>query len=252
MELREVIRDVEERRKTVTVVGADPAAAADLRGRFADRNVAVETAEADADPSGYAVVSDDGEFLDAFALSDSAGERRDRVSPLDEVAYEPVLDHLEETLFTSYDTSRMLAASREIEDRAWRAGAGRLYAGFQRFSVLAEQLSVYDRLGGETDLEVRAFAAPDEALPDHGGNVTVHSEDVAEIRETWFVAYDGAGVDERKCVLLAEEREPGEFYGFWSYDPETVGSVFDRLDREFVPGRGGDAERPAGSPGDGA
>jgi hypothetical protein len=34
-------------------------------------------------------------------------------------------------------------------------------------------------------------------------------------------------------VLLAEEREPGGFYGFWSYDPETVDDVIDYLTERY-------------------
>ena len=137
---------------------------------------------------------------------------------------EPVLDHLEETLFTSYSIKQMFMASREIEDRAWRVGSGELHAGFQTLDVLTGQADAYNQLGAQTDLSVHAYAAPvseTPAVPNTEG-FTLHVERDEEIEKTWFVVYDGGGVDENKCALLAEERGSREFYGFWSYDPDTV------------------------------
>jgi DICT domain-containing protein len=146
-------------------------------------------------------------------------------------------------MFTSYDGERMLAASREIEDRAWRASEGTLYAGFQRYSILEEQLPVYEQLGTKTDLDVTAFAFPDADLSAHDRTFDVFPERAAEIRDTWFVAFDGGGDEESKCALLAEEREPRRFYGFWTYDPETVDYIFDHLGGTYLDGRS--SERPA-------
>ena len=42
-------------------------------------------------------------------------------------------------------------------------------------------------------------------------------------------AYAGGGVDDAKGALVAEERIPGSFYGFWTYDGETVGEIIDYL-----------------------
>jgi DICT domain-containing protein len=59
----------------------------------------------------------------------------------------------------------------------------------------------------------------------------VHTDVGPEIEDTWFVAFDG-GRDDRKCALVAEERDEG-FYGFWSYRPETVDAVIDHLESAY-------------------
>ncbi len=253
MSLIEIIAGVEAREATLTVFDSDPDVAETLAEHFTDRNVRI-VAEQPADgPGGYAVLARDGEFVTAVAVDEllpdrvtegsgsgddsdsdpaegpepSEGATRRRVG-------EPILDHLDETMFTSYTHADMVAASREIEDRAWRLGDGTLHAGFQTLDVLTNEANTYDRLGEKDGLDVHAYAAAegDAPPPDH---YTVHVGRTAEIRETWFVAYDGGGYDEAKCALLAEEREPRRFYGFWSYDPETVDTIIGYLTDRYGP-----------------
>jgi DICT domain-containing protein len=50
-----------------------------------------------------------------------------------------------------------------------------------------------------------------------------------EIATVWFVIFDGAGQDLAKTALLAEERSPGSYYGFWTYDPVFVDRIIDHL-----------------------
>jgi DICT domain-containing protein len=141
-----------------------------------------------------------------------------------------VLDELDETMFTSYDTERMVAASKEIEDRAWRGAAGELHAGFQTCRRFASQADVYDDIARRGRLDVHVYAHPegsDDFEPPPGP--TLHLSAATEIHDTWFVAFDGGDVEEAKCALLAEERMPGSFYGFWTYDPETVDAIIDHL-----------------------
>jgi len=228
MSLSELIAGVEAHQKTLTVVNADPGVTASLREHFDDRNVVVRKATVDEGPTEYVVLSNGEEFLTAADVGDLI-DQETTDPPFDEAAsYQPILDHLDETMFTSYDTAQMVAASREIEDRAWRIGAGTLYAGFQTLSVLTGQIAVYDRLAAHDDLSIHAYAFPDTDPPDHD-DVTVHIERADEIRDSWFVVYDGDGVDGNKCALLAEEREPRSFYGFWTYDPDTVDWIVDHL-----------------------
>jgi len=224
MSLSELIAGVESHRKTLTVYNADPSAAATLRERFTERNVAVESARTPEGPDAYAVLHRDGEFITAAALED--------VLARGEGGGNPILEYVDETTFTSYDTRQMVAASREIEDRAWRVGAGELHAGFQSVSVIETQLDTYEQLAGREGLAVHAYGYPDAAVPDHEG-FTIHVERAEEIRDSWFVVYDGDGDDARKCALLAEEREPRSFYGFWTYDPDTVDWIIDHLQSAY-------------------
>ncbi|SMO44552.1 DICT sensory domain-containing protein [Halorubrum cibi] len=241
MSLIEIISGVEAREATLTVFDRDPSVAETLAEHFADRNLRVVAERPAEGPTGYAVLSRGGEFVTAVSVDEvlpgSAGGDADGPpgeadrAPSRRVG-EPVLDHLDETLFTSYSRSDMVAASREIEDRAWRVGDGELHAGFQTLDVLTGESNTYDRLGGKERLEVHAYAAAEGEAP-NTDRYEVHIGRTAEIRETWFVAYDGGGFDGAKCVLLAEEREPDRFYGFWSYDPDTVDRVIDYLTERY-------------------
>ena len=245
MSLIELIAGVEAHEATLTVFNADPAVTDELREYFADRNVRIVGDQTASGPEEFAVLARDGEFVTAVTVDDllphrdggepgsgddSGGTERAEGEPdrAEGRVGKPVLDHLDETMFTSYSREDMVAASREIEDRAWRVGDGELHAGFQTLDVLTGETDTYDLLGEKDRLDVHAYAADEGDAPDVE-HYTVHVGETAEIRETWFVAYDGGGYDEAKCALLAEERAPGEFYGFWSYDPETVDYIIDYL-----------------------
>jgi hypothetical protein len=262
MSLIELIAGVEAREATLTVFNADPAVTETLREHFADRNIRIVDERTEAGPEAYAVLSRDGAFVTAVAVDellpgraggDAADDEPsdDGLGPPDQGRVGgPILDHLEETMFTSYSRADMVAASREIEDRAWRVGDGELHAGFQTLDVLSGESDTYDLLGEKSDLDVHAYAAAEGDAPtvEH---YTVHTGRTAEIRETWFVAYDGGGYDGAKCALLAEERAPGEFYGFWSYDPETVEYIIDYLTDQYgvLSAGEGDAEGDASAGG---
>jgi len=245
MSLIELIAGVEAREPTLTVFNADPAVTEQLREHFADRNVRIVEERTEEGPEGYAVLSRDGALVTAVGVGellpgidggsdaiDDSPDDRDAEAPHRKRVGEPILDHLDETMFTSYSREDMVAASREIEDRAWRVGDGELHAGFQTLDVLTGEADTYDLLGEKERLSVHAYAA-NEGDPPDVEHYTVHVGETAEIRETWFVAYDGGGYDDAKCALLAEERTPGEFFGFWSYDPETVDYIVDYLTERY-------------------
>lgn len=220
MSLTELIAGVEAHRKTITVFNADADVAATLRNQFSDRNVDVKDAQTPAGPQEFVVLGINEVFITAASVDKVLG--RDESGPRFETeAYQPILDHLDETLFTSYDIDQMTSASDEIEDRAWRIGQGTIYAGFQTLSALDTRLDTYEQLACRDDLDVCVYAFPDTVVPDYE-DITLHIERAREIQNTWFVVYDGDGDDNNKCALLAEEREAGAFYGFWTYDPDTV------------------------------
>lgn len=234
MSLTELLAGVEAHERTLTVYNADATVVDALSERFRDRNLTVVAERTPSEkPAAFVVLHDGDEFVTAASLSDVLDPARATDPPFEDAAYAPILDHLDETMFTSYDTRQLVAASREIEDRAWRIGRGALHAGFQRLSILETQLDVYERLADRDGLAVHAYAAPDVDVPSHDSDLTVHVERTEEIRRSWFVVYDGAGVDVAKCALLAEEREPRSFYGFWTYDPETVDWIVAHLEAAY-------------------
>lgn len=234
-----LIERIERRRKTLEVHADDDAIGAELGRQFETRNVdVVHRSLGSLDDSGFVIVRGaDGEFRGALGID----QFRVILSPATHPPWEladadhdrsELFDFLENTLFTAYDRRQMLATAREIEDRAWRVGSGRLYAGFQRATALAAQTAVYERLGSHGSLAVAVFLddAWDGAPPD---GVRVVSEQGGELGEFWFVAFDGGDTEMQPCALLAEERRDGEFYGFWTYDPSIVDELVTYLETTY-------------------
>ena len=234
MSLSELIAGVESHEGTLTVFNADASVAGDLRDRFADRNVrVVRETTGSGRPGEFLTLSDgDGVYTatDIESFYDSL-EDRDRVLGADGAG--GVLDHLDETLFTSWSIERMVAVSREIEDRAWRVSEGALHAGFQTLSTLQGERDLYERLG-DSAVDVHAYAVPDIDPPAHS-SFRLHLDRSEEIAKSWFVVFDDGSdaATSQKCALLAEEREPREFYGFWTYDPATVDYIVDYLESRY-------------------
>lgn len=237
MSLSELISGVEHHRKTMTVFNADTGAVSRLREAFADRNVRVVSEETTSGrPGQFVTLSDGDEVLTATSLGDLEPVLNDEATlGLDDRPYSSLLANLDETMFTSWDTAQMVAASREIEDRAFRVGDGTVHAGFQHLSTLEGELPVYERLGS-TAVDVHAYAVPDSDLP-HSAGLTLHVERTTEIEQSWFVVFD-EGSTGTPCALLAEERSPESFYGFWTYDDSTVDWLTDYLTATYgVPGQ---------------
>ncbi|PSP96986.1 histidine kinase [Halobacteriales archaeon QS_4_70_19] len=238
MSLTELISGVEDHEKRLTVFNTGEETVEAVREQFRDRNLSVVGDRSESDrPGSFVVLSsqrdgDEDEFVTATSV-DEVLTPPDQPNSRGDGEHHPILDHLDETMFTSYDTRQMVSASREIEDRAWRLGSGSLHAGFQQLSILSDQMDVYTRLASREDLDVHAYACPDAEVPEHDTDLTIHVERSEEIAESWFVAYDGDGVDVNKCALLAEEREDRAFYGFWTYDPDTVDWLIEYLEGAY-------------------
>ncbi|SEP21781.1 DICT domain-containing protein [Halogranum amylolyticum] len=233
MSLSELIAGVEDHEKTLTVVNADTEVADSLREYFVDRNVRVVEDRSESTPAEYVVLGEQDRFLTASSVAELLEEEARTEPGFTDASYRPILDAMDETMFTSFDTGRMVAASREIEDRAWRAGRGQLHAGFQTLSTFTAQRDVYERLGARGELDVHVYATPDTDVP-HDSSVRLHLEDTTEIARSWFVVYDGGGVDANKCALVAEEREPRSFFGFWTYGADTVDYILDHLTTTYA------------------
>lgn len=197
--------------------------------------VVVEDTTASGEPTDFGVLHDGGRVLEMATV----GELRDRCdvrTAIDGTRPPQVFEELDGETTTARSKSRreMVRISREFEQRAWREREGRLVSGFQelsRLSVSPRTRHVYDRLAG-TGVDVTVVGYPDVDLPDPPFSVV---EDAAgDLRDYWFLFYDGGGADDRKATLVAEETEPGSFTGFWTVDPETVDDLFD-LVREAYP-----------------
>lgn len=236
--LRDAIDSVEGRRKQLEVYTTDADTVTELRRQFETRNVDVEHRPiATVDGPEFVVLWDRGDgFRGAIGLEQFEVILSPDVHPPWELANadtNPVelFDFLENTLFSSDDRRQMLSATREIEERAWRVSEGSLYVGFQREKALLEQTDVYERLANRGRLAITVCIR--DEWTGHFDDVTVISETNEEIGEFWFVVFDGAGRELQKCALLAEERQPGRFYGFWTYDPEVVDELVAYLESTY-------------------
>lgn len=233
MTLGDFVADVAKRRKTMVVYASDgaPDVASDVAAHFESRNVSVVHESIPAGgPDGFVVLRDEDGFVGAFSI-ETIAELLD--PPLFRPTYRTdvsdpwrsLYEILDNTLFASFGRRQLLGATREIENRAWRIGAGTLRVGFQSVDALAAQVKVYRRLAEQTDLAIHAFVeAGDEAVPAPDG-VELFRSQGTEIGDFWFLVYDAAGDPLNACALLAEERSDGAYYGFWTYDDDRVAAL---------------------------
>ena len=230
--LSESIDRIETDRKAIRVCNvADDADLARLESFFEPHDVDFRVVDRPNRPAGVVDLLADGQRITSSPLeavrryvrvwdeSMAAGLRAERPT---------VFTRLRDNYFDSYDKRRMIMASRIVEFRAWNVGSGTLHAGFQRLSKLESQSGVYRNLAS-SNVDVHVYGQPDrEPLGDL--DLTVHRSRDEEVTRHWWVAYDGAGDDDEKIVLLAQEREPNQFYGFWSERPHVVDDVLERMD----------------------
>ena len=240
MTLAQILEAIGDHEKELVVFNdeADGSFIEELREYFQTQNVRIraETTASGA-PTGVAVLAKRGTVLSIVSVS-TLGELLAGVPSganavgIADGDYEPILGYLKETTFTSHDTEQMLYTPREIEDRARRVRAGKIHAGFQRLSLVADQQSIYADLAAR-GVDAHLYGVPDVPAPEIDGG-TVHAVENDEIAETWFVAFDGGGEDVQKCALLAEQRGDGTFEGAWTYDPTIVDSVLEHLEATYL------------------
>ena len=239
--LRDAFEAVESRQKTLEVYADDEEALAELERQFSTRNVRVigRPAPSSDDPGFVVVRAADGEFLGALSVEHLDAIVSPEIHPPwviaeTDVDHAAIFDFLDNTVFTSYDRRQLRVVAREIEERAWRVGSGTLLVGFQTATAFRAQEPVYERFVRETDVTVTIFIDDEWSGGSAGGAhvVSAHGVD-GEIGRFWFVLFDGGGRDLDACGLLAEEREPDQYYGFWTDDPDRVDEVIAYLETTY-------------------
>lgn len=234
--LSELISSVEDRHKRVLVYAPEEESGNDVVPGLTARNATVERRSLpDGESNGFVVIRQDGEFRGSVSLSElhSFTELPIR-DPWDLESrgsgYRALFELLDDTLFASLERRQLLAASREIEERAWRVGDGELRVGFQNPTAFDAQRTLYERFGLETDVDLHAYV---EAVPTDEASLPfpIHTEPSDEVSRFWFLAYDGGSGDRQDCALLAEQRDVESYYGLWTYDPDLVEDLFSVLRR---------------------
>jgi hypothetical protein len=226
------IEDVRSRQKEFVVYTEhdDP----EVAERFAEHNVSVEyrplpTGTTD----GFLVIREDGAFVGGMALEkletllEPPITRPESIGTLSEV-YQALFDVFDETVFTALTRRQLLAASREIEDRAYRVGHGTFRVGFQSGAAFRDQRSVYERLADETDLDIHVYGKRDWPPP-VAQDLTVHRSD-DRISRFWFLAFDGGTEESQACALVAKQTND-EYTGFWTYEFDIVTDILTEVAR---------------------
>ncbi|MFC7250089.1 DICT sensory domain-containing protein [Halomicroarcula sp. GCM10025324] len=233
--LRAVMDEVQMGRPTLTICNYDqsPDTLSDIERYFDRHNVAVQEASLDVDqPSSFALLHHGDDLL----ASENVQSLRNTIE-IDSAETEAfaerqssgLLTRLEESVFgaSAANKSLLIDVSHNIEMLAQRNGGGRLHAGFQQFSRLADDdrsARIYRKLS-EAGTDVHVYGVPDAELDFEG--VVAHGHDAPEIANSWFVVYDGNGNPDQQAALLAfEAGDSNEYNGFWTYE----GDIARRLD----------------------
>jgi len=201
----------------------------DVETWLADRGIPVESRALPAGgPSPFLEIRTDGEVSGIIGVEAVEGLLEPPIRrPGDRAGvsegYRALFDLFDRAVFSGMSRRELLAVSREIEDRAFRVGAGTLWVSFQSLSAFESQADVYRTLGAETDLDIRVYGVEDWTPPPIAG-VTYRTDGAAALEPYWVLAYDGGPERTQACGLVAEERSD-EYTGFWTNDPSTVEAV---------------------------
>lgn len=155
---------------------------------------------------------------------------------LEDTAVPAVLDGLADHPFTlrGYPESNtekllLILISRHIERLAYESGEGTIRSSFQRLSRVRDERGtrrVYEQIA-QTDVDVHLYGQPDwRPQPDFP--ITMHGGYKPDFKESWFVVYNpppekADSFDQ--AALLAIEKEPPKWDGFWTYDADLIEDV---------------------------
>jgi len=236
MSLSAIIDDVVARQKQVIVyTGTDDGP--DLTEKLATRNLVVDRRRIpDIGADSFVVVRDGERFRGAISLADLLAflappiRRPEDAGAIDD-GYRAIYELLDDTVFVSLDRRQLLATSREMEDRAWRTGRGRLHVGFQSPSLFEPQAHIYRELATVTDVDVHVYAdgkISGELLGD--APITTHVGSSTGIGRYWFILFEDGADGSQNCALIAEQTDESTYRGVWTYNESLVERAFEAVD----------------------
>lgn len=225
--------------RTVTLLNADETeyGAERMASYLESQGVPVQWGETTVPfPRDYVAVHDSDEVLGTssveelseFVLFPAVEETASALWLYGDVPVPEAVSSLQDTVF-AVDGGRkrlLVNLAHFIEARAWRAERGTVRAGFQRLSRLVDEpgtLAVYEELAA-TLLDVHVYGVDDLREPLER-RFTVHARNTDELADTWFVVFDGKWDESLAAALVAQEREPETFSGFWTFDADLVARV---------------------------
>jgi hypothetical protein len=162
---------------------------------------------------------------------------------LEETTVPAVIDELTDVRFSlrgypESDTEKLLLIliSRQIERRAYEAGAGTLRSSFQQLSRIKDERGTRRayRKVSSTAVDVHVYGEPDWR-PTSELDVTMHGGKKEDFQNSWFVLYrpppDRSG--ERSAALLAIETGSSEWEGFWTDEQSVVADLAEYIRRNL-------------------
>lgn len=204
----------------------------------------IATAPADAvfllDENGVIASSTLDSIMDAILLVNSdlyiTGARKPHELELPDILRE--LDDIRFTLRGYPESNKekllLITISRYIEGLAIEADNGKLRASFQELSRINDERGtrwVYETLA-DSAVDTHVYGIPDW-LPPSTMDLTIHSGWSPDFTDTWFVTFvpeEGSGTF---ASLIAIERAPRVWEGFWTYDEDTVTEINRYIEREL-------------------
>ncbi|MCU4753794.1 histidine kinase [Halobacteria archaeon AArc-curdl1] len=234
MSFQRVFEWIRQNERTLEVHTRDPDRIADLEATFGTYNVTVSARETPPQVDDEFVLVRDStgsvqgvvgcETLEAILSPTEAHLRFEPTATREEMA---VFDFLDNTMFRSSSRRQLLAITRELEERAWRTNGGNLYVGFQRSGALEAQRELYERFEKDREVAVNLYIRDDW----HGNDsFEVNTVVADEIATNWFVIFDGGPGGEQRGALVARERSPAEYDGFWTHDRVVLETLIDTLE----------------------
>lgn len=234
--LRAMFDSFVSERLTLLVVNAPDDAVDALSASLSRLNVDVRAASLPDGPNGFALLSRGDEMVAAEPVERVrvAADGFDDDDPVDD-DLSTVFSEAVSAEFGARDVGRsdLVQTSRLFERAALRHSAGTIHAGFQRLSRVTAEPRTHDLYCtlADTAVDVHLYGE-DDADPDVSG-ATIHASDETEIRDSWFVVYDGAGDPDRMGALLCFEESPGSYNGFWTFREDFAVNLSSYLEATY-------------------
>jgi len=235
--LRAVFDDVVSERRTLLVVNASAEAVDAISSSLSRLNVTVRSASLPEGPDAFTLLSRANELVAAEPVGRVrvVADGFDGDEPPAGDAISEVFSEAVSAEFGVRDVNRgdLVRTSRLFEHAALRRGAGTLHAGFQRLSRVDTEPRTHElyQTLADTGVDVHLYGVGDSEPSVPGA--TVHATDETEIRESWFVVYDGAGDPDEMGAMLCFEQSPGSYDGFWTFREDVVVSLLSYLEATY-------------------
>lgn len=251
MTLSSFVDELPEQDRTLVVLNrTEPEQATSLlEATFPERDVPTIEREAASADDDLLLLVEDGDVVARSTMAEIGNQLlyvnsdiyRTGTRELEDVVVPDVLAAMDEQPFRlrGYPESDreklvLIAISRLIERRAWKAGAGTLRASFQKLERMQDERGtreVYQSLV-DTDLDVHLYGAADE-LPSEDLRGIIHAGDTEDFRRSWFVVFHPEDGTDGSIALVAYEVEPRTWSGFWTYDPVRVQRIERYVERSL-------------------